>query len=347
MLVDPSVKYIVGNNNRFLRFALFEAWENGCYWCKKPVDFTIIEIDHIIPKSVDDDKLQQIVHNYSLNPNYDLNAVYNLAPICRPCNGKGEKGELLLAEAPVILTRLRKAEKLSQAIAAKVLKMRISSAQAGNILEVAEMKLDTEESRKLFEDHAPAIVQKLANLGAGALQYTTSTGVVVDPRTGRPFVDVFLDERGRMTGGVIEEVVGQSLESAVQAVARSVVDVIRAKIHEAFGELPKNPSENDNRDVWVDIWDNFQEYIILTSLNFEREDKFVEFVFAGSYSSEFLAEVTRQHEDGDGLDSGRGSVTIDSQWRVSMGWSGEWGELLEVMEASLVLPEIEKSLTWR
>lgn len=345
--MDQPVRYVIGNNNRFLRFALFEAWENGCYWCKKPVDFTIIEIDHIIPKSIDGDSLRQTVHNYGLNPNYDLNAVYNLAPICRPCNGKGEKGQLLLAEAPVILTRLRKAEKLSEAIAAKVLKMRISSPQAENILEVAEMKLDTEESRRLFIDHAPAIVQKLANLGAGALQYSTSTGVVVDPRTGRPFVDVFLDDQGRMTRGVIEGVVGQSFESAVQAVARSVVDVIRAKVHEAFGELPIDPDGNDNRDVWVDIWDNFQEYIILNSLNFERVDKFVEFVFVGSYSSEFVAEVTRQHEDGDGLDSGRGSVTIDSQWRVSTGWSGEWEDLLEVMEASLVLPEIEKSLTWR
>lgn len=344
--MDESVSY-KKSDNRFLRLALLEAWKNACYWCKKPVDYTITQIDHILPKSLKGKELTEALASYGLRDDYDLHAPYNLAPICSPCNGPGEKGQLFKPGVPIFLSKLDKAQKLEGAVIKAVLKMEDSPVLAENIIKVAAMNIDEQEPRALFEDHAPAIVQKLANLGSDALEYTTSMGLFVDPSESSSYVDVFLNDRDRMTKGIIDGLIEQSFEGVLREVVSNLDSQIQEKVTEAFTALPSQPYGEDPRELVVGPWADLRKTTVLTNLDFSRDDESVKFTFAGSFSSEYLASVVRSSEDGSSLEYGDGSVYVDLEWTVTSSWDGQYESLLEVVDVDIVINnDVEKALSW-
>jgi len=50
------------------RFAVFRAHNGICFWCKEPIIFADVTIDHIIPEKLQDneEKLEQVKSEYSL-----------------------------------------------------------------------------------------------------------------------------------------------------------------------------------------------------------------------------------------------------------------------------------------
>jgi hypothetical protein len=90
------------------RLALFEAWDEKCVWCGKPVFFDEMEVEHLLPKSLKGDARKTALADHGRDPDFDLNALENLAPSCGPCNrGKGKK---LPPTAPIITTLLETAK---------------------------------------------------------------------------------------------------------------------------------------------------------------------------------------------------------------------------------------------
>jgi hypothetical protein len=87
-------------------------WGYKCYWCQKPKDYYDVAIDHIIPQTVKDERLEELAAQFGLDTGFDIHDPRNLAPICSSCNGPGGKGDMDLGDVPIVLTRLRKAEKL-------------------------------------------------------------------------------------------------------------------------------------------------------------------------------------------------------------------------------------------
>ncbi len=64
----------------------------NCIWCKEPVPYRDCEIDHIVPESVDNEKLKRIIADFKLPLNFSVNSFYNWAPIHTRCNrGKSKK----------------------------------------------------------------------------------------------------------------------------------------------------------------------------------------------------------------------------------------------------------------
>jgi hypothetical protein len=78
--------------NKLQRLALLQAWGEQCAWCGRPIFFTEMEVEHIIPKSLKGEKLAHALELHALAEHYDVNSLENLVPSCGPCNtGKGKR----------------------------------------------------------------------------------------------------------------------------------------------------------------------------------------------------------------------------------------------------------------
>ena len=75
------------------RIAIWRAWDEACYICRKPLDYLQLEIDHVIPETVLDDpvELQKVRDAWKIDesfPGFQINDFCNWAPAHRtPCNG--------------------------------------------------------------------------------------------------------------------------------------------------------------------------------------------------------------------------------------------------------------------
>lgn len=107
-----------------LRLSILQAWKSKCAWCRKPLSYNLMEIDHIIPKSSSGKKLANLIKYYGLPKLFDVFSTKNLVPSCRPCNG--EKGDRPLPRAVGLLRHLDRAAKRAGAIEAAADKFRLS-----------------------------------------------------------------------------------------------------------------------------------------------------------------------------------------------------------------------------
>lgn len=103
--VSSEFRYRHGGDNAILKLALFDSYRTKCYWCGKPQsDFAAVQIDHIVPSSTEASELGKWVPE-NRREGYDLDAPYNLAPICGPCNLKKSNHDV--SGFPVVSTALR------------------------------------------------------------------------------------------------------------------------------------------------------------------------------------------------------------------------------------------------
>jgi len=90
------------------RQALWEAHRKRCLYCKKPLLFKELIIDHVIPEKTakDDNQLARLRITHGLGADFDIAGDENLAPACHACN-TGKIDHLLSPEhAALILTQV-------------------------------------------------------------------------------------------------------------------------------------------------------------------------------------------------------------------------------------------------
>lgn len=77
------MKIIKSLEDPFVRESLFRGYNKRCVYCRNPLLFRNMQIDHIIPKSYGKERA---ISNYGLNPDFELDSYYNLVPSCASCN---------------------------------------------------------------------------------------------------------------------------------------------------------------------------------------------------------------------------------------------------------------------
>lgn len=67
---------------------LWEGYKKKCFYCKEPLVFDDIHIDHILPEKLinNPNELERFKIEYNLHPNFHINSYYNLSPACSRCN---------------------------------------------------------------------------------------------------------------------------------------------------------------------------------------------------------------------------------------------------------------------
>lgn len=70
-------------NKDIVRAALFLEYEGNCFYEGMKIRFNDMHIDHIIPKSISEDGLKEIISSLGLPEDFNVNSLYNLVP-CSP-----------------------------------------------------------------------------------------------------------------------------------------------------------------------------------------------------------------------------------------------------------------------
>lgn len=71
--------------DQFIRRAIWEVYNSKCFYTGSPLEYSDMELDHIIPASYQDkpDELHRILSDCKLADNFELNSLYNLVPTSR------------------------------------------------------------------------------------------------------------------------------------------------------------------------------------------------------------------------------------------------------------------------
>lgn len=68
------------------KYAVYRILGPNCVWCHEPVSYNESEVDHVIPESMEKEKVDELISHYKLATNFQLNSFYNWAPIHPKCN---------------------------------------------------------------------------------------------------------------------------------------------------------------------------------------------------------------------------------------------------------------------
>lgn len=311
-----DVRYRKGGPNKELRFALWEVWGSKCYWCSKPVEFSIAQIDHIIPKDVSEARLCEFRRAYDLPHDFDIHDPQNLAPICTLCNGAENKGNSTY-DAPIVVTRLKTAEKHRATVIARVQRFGQSGRVAAHLLEAATADFSNPGLRQEFLDHAPTVVQILAMMDPRLVDYQSfrELEVAVCEETGNyQRIDVTLNGRGRTAASLLEEVCETELADALQDPVVQLIGEIHDRVTAGFeatetgDPITAGPPTPDFITLDVD------------SLDFSRFAGGIEITFDGTFEAGLSASLVRSSSDGGGTDELQGDAVVSGTFSIVAVW---------------------------
>ncbi len=85
------------------RQAIYEAYSNKCFYCGKPIRWDDFEIDHLIAEKTEN--IEEVLKEYELSEDYDLNGLSNLVPVHSVCNN--QKSNTPLEKSTYLFYRMR------------------------------------------------------------------------------------------------------------------------------------------------------------------------------------------------------------------------------------------------
>ncbi|MFD3997124.1 HNH endonuclease [Streptomyces sp. NPDC058583] len=299
-----------------LKLVLHRLWDSRCYRCHRPKDFNDVQIDHIIPRDTDAQRLKKLKAEYGLPHDFDIDGPENLAPICPVCNGPRGKGNRTYGPVPVVLDQLARAHALRPRVIEQVSKFGNSTRAAEHLLRASESDLNDPRVRQAFEEHAPAIVQKLALLNEDKADFVTFRSTLVQPFYTEPReVGISLNSRGRTAEAFLEDVCGCAVDDVVSRPYADLTRKISIGIQESMANLdgPAGP-----------IVAGPPEFVFIRtdidSIEFERCGRSIEFAFEGNFESILTASLVQTRWDGIGLEDMQGDADVFGTFSFTATW---------------------------
>ena len=99
----------VDPNAQSVRHAIWESYNYKCFYSDESISIQDMELDHIVPQSLKDypEKLKEIIKKQDLDPNFELDSLYNLVPAKRNINNRKRGIELPPAIMAIYLEKAR------------------------------------------------------------------------------------------------------------------------------------------------------------------------------------------------------------------------------------------------
>lgn len=311
-----EIRYQPGGDNRLLRHFLCTSWGQQCYWCGAIKDYNDLQIDHILPKDAGELARNRLKQELKLDHDFDPHAAYNLAPICGRCNR--EKGSDDYTNSPRLLSKLRMALRRAPEIARQARAFTKPGKLHAALLHAAEADLNEPTARQVFEDSAPAIVQRLASLDfeKADFQVEQIVEVVVGDRVHR--VRITLNGHGRAAVATFENVAGGNLPEAL-AVPISQVLARAAASATSTIEMREQMGVPDVEQVTLEVIEIAVTKIELVSTPPAQ----LEFRFTGIIDTQGSTTVARANPvDGD-LEYIQGDIELSAQFLFELFWTPE------------------------
>ena len=92
--------------DEYLKQALWEAHGRKCFYCREPLAYKNIHIDHVIPQKSFKTAASVIIAKYRLRTSFGFNSIENFAPACQACNTSRKRHKELEAAIPLWLDEL-------------------------------------------------------------------------------------------------------------------------------------------------------------------------------------------------------------------------------------------------
>jgi hypothetical protein len=131
-----------------IRFALWDVWENKCWICEELKFFQDIQIDHVIPRNISEDKLSALKVYHNRPDEFDLDGLENLAPACVKCNNN--KSDEARLDRPIITFTLLKVEKRMPRVESRIRDIRSNRGISKALQYLYEVDLWNKDNQKLL-----------------------------------------------------------------------------------------------------------------------------------------------------------------------------------------------------
>jgi hypothetical protein len=131
------------------RYALWRAYDEKCYWCREPVVFASMEIDHVLAESLAKEKakFEAMLKNYGLPATFEVNDFPNWVASCRRCNGS--KSAKTFSPVPMFLSYLQEISEKAEDATSREARL-LSDHQKSSLL--ARLSAATERGEISAED---------------------------------------------------------------------------------------------------------------------------------------------------------------------------------------------------
>jgi hypothetical protein len=311
-----EIRYQSGGDNAILRLALYEAYGGKCRSCGIPLDFAQVEIDHLVPRTTTPEGIAKLVHADRAK-GYDLDAVYNLAPTCKRCNGK--KSNRDLSRYLALASALEEAWAKREIVIRKAKSFEGPNAIAKFLTTIAAMDFEDADNRAMFEEHMPTLVRSLAAMNPEKAQEFDElrTVWVDDPaQEGRQLVLVTLNLDSRKSMTVFEDVCDLSLDDALLMPVRELRHEI---IESGKSSLEHHEFKDRNEIPDVDYLDGDID-INIDRIDWERSGNYFSFTFCGVFDSYLSGGVAVASVDGGDLEALQGDVFGNGRFSVTASW---------------------------
>ncbi|WP_160112701.1 HNH endonuclease [Mycobacterium sp. 3519A] len=326
--MPSEIRYRSGGDNGILKLALFDAYRTRCYWCGKPQsDYAAVQIDHIVPSSTKQDDLAKWLPPDRVE-GYDLDAPYNLAPICAPCNLKKSNHDV--SGFPVVATALHTALAKQEDVIRRAEFFEGPTAIAKFLKTIAAMDFDKSENISMFQEHMTPLVRRLAAIDpAKAHDFDELRTVWVgDPAEGtQQQVSVTLDVRDRRSVVVLEDVCQLTLDDALQQPVSRLRETI---VEEAVSALESHEFKDRNEDVTVDEVDGDID-INIDKVGVERHGEVFSFTFGGEFDAVLSGSAVVASADGGSTESLQGDVFANGRFSLTGSWTMGDPECIEAI----------------
>lgn len=285
-----------GKDADVLRSVLHTLYKSRCYWCSKLKDFTDIETDHTIPKTLEGRALEQALRRLGLARDFDLNDAANLAPICGSCNGPGIKSNIDMTHLPVVASHIRKAQRLKPEVERRVREFTNRRGLAAAFVTLNAADLQDKKTRTFFKEYMPAIVRKLAAAGDDLADFALYRVAEVEVGGGELLeAAIELEYSSKRAAQLLETLGGVSIQTVVEAPIADLWRQIHDRVHSALEDSkddetwgPTNAGPPTAHFFRVDI----------IAAEYTRDGARFEFIFSGEFESHLAASLVRDNPYG-------------------------------------------------
>jgi 5-methylcytosine-specific restriction endonuclease McrA len=311
-----AVRYRPNQDNSVLRHVLCEVWALQCYWCREFKKYLELQIDHIVPLLGTDAEQKRLQEAFELESDYDVHAVANLAPICSPCDRR--KSNTDLRRSPVVLTHLERARQHAPAVVTRfhALAATATGDLGGALLLAANADLADADIRAAFEVGAPAIVQRLSELGDGKADHLVHRDVVVEARDERHSFSISLDEHGRAALAMLQDVAGGELEEALR---EPIIDLF----HQVGKALAAEYRAEDDRVGEAEVGSvqvDWSTLVVQKMACTATPPAQLVFEFEGAFDGLASASVSWPSVEGSELEDAQANVTFSCRFQFDLSW---------------------------
>lgn len=239
--------------NLLIRFALWDVWENKCWICEELKLFQDIQIDHVIPRTISEDRLPELKAYHSLSDEFDVDGLENLAPACVNCN-KNKSNESRLDKPVITMTLLKIGDRMRR-VENKIRNIQSNRGISKALQYLYEVNLWNADNQKLLTPiirditeglHYRGIeirprVRKEIYIEAVARKYSDSCNVQILIEGNERFLFDFVEK-------VCKVSIDECFASAIEELSENFNKDAEDKARETISEGEYNSSENSSID---------------------------------------------------------------------------------------------------